>query len=90
MEIDVIVPVRREATIERLLISFSRNTVWPHAVTLVSNELDDRSVQCRGLNVRILRFQSHEYPIGDCDVALRRNVGIWASESSHPLIPSYR
>jgi hypothetical protein len=87
MDLDVIVPVRRQATVVDLLLrSFSRNTVWPHAVTLVSNELDSKQIQSHGLNLRILRFESDEYPIGWCDVALRRNVGIWASMASHILM----
>ena len=85
MEIDVIVPVRRRTTVDRLLMSFSRNTVWPHSITLVSNEFGTEKVRCHGLNVRILRFESDEYPIGSCDAALRRNVGIWASEASHVM-----
>ena len=87
MDIDVIVPVRRRARIvDRLLRSFSRNTVRPAAVLLVTNELDPADLDARGLDVRLVRFDSDTYPIGFNDAALRRNVGIWASSSSHVLM----
>jgi hypothetical protein len=81
--IDVIVPVARRRTIDELLYSFSCNTARPDLITLVSNELSAGDIQTHGLDVRLLRFDSSVYAIGSMDVALRRNVGIWASESSH-------
>jgi hypothetical protein len=83
MDIEVIVPVRRRVTIDRLLRSFSRNTVRPGAIWLVTNELDSAQVVTYDLDVRLVRFESDSYPIGFNDAALRRNVGIWASTASH-------
>jgi hypothetical protein len=83
MEIDVIVPVRRRAMIARLLQGFSRNTVRPTTISLVTNDLDAVDVGTCDLDVRLVRFESDSYPIGFHDVALRRNVGIWASTASH-------
>jgi hypothetical protein len=82
--LDVVVPAVRRATIDRLLESLARNTVRPDSVSIVSNEVDS-DLETHGLNVRLLRFRSSEYPIGDRDVALRRDVGIWSSECSHVL-----
>jgi hypothetical protein len=84
VSLDVVVPAVRRATIGRLLESLGRNTVRPDVVSIVSNEVDAR-IETHGLNVRLLRFSSSEYPIGDRDVALRRDVGIWGSECSHVL-----
>jgi predicted O-methyltransferase YrrM len=86
MGIDVIVPVRRRCTIDRLLYSFSRNTTEPDTITLISNELVADEIRTYGLNVRVLRFSSSYYPIGFCDAALRRNLGIWTSEASHVVM----
>jgi hypothetical protein len=85
MAVDVIVPVRRRATIDRLLESFARNTVRPAIIFLVTNELDAADISPRDLDVRLVRFESDSYPIGFNDVALRRNVGIWTSTASHVL-----
>jgi predicted O-methyltransferase YrrM len=85
MTVDVIVPVRRIHTLERLLWSFSLNSVRPDSVTLVSNEIDVAGLATFGLNVRVLRFASEYYPFGDLDAALRRNVGIWSSTATHIL-----
>jgi hypothetical protein len=82
VEIDVIIPLLRPDLIASLLRSFSQNTVKPDLVTLVSNEVQS-VIQAYDLKVRILRFESSEYPIGNLDVALRRNVGIWNSPCSH-------
>jgi hypothetical protein len=81
MTLDVIVPATRPSTVDRLLYSFSRNTVRPDCITLVSNEITDQ--RSYGLNVRVVSFTSEHYPIGECDVVLRRNIGIWCSECSH-------
>lgn len=84
MTLDVVVPAVRRATIGRLLESLARNTVRPDSVSIVSNEVDS-GLETHGLDVRLLRFRSAEYPIGDRDVALRRDIGIWSSECSHVL-----
>jgi hypothetical protein len=84
VSLDVIVPTVRPATIGRLLESLALNTVRPDAVSIVSNEVDG-SLETHGLDVRLLRFRSEDYPVGDRDVALRRDVGIWSSEASHVL-----
>jgi hypothetical protein len=85
MTVDVVVPAVRRATIDRLLASLARNTVRPDVVSLVSNEVD-AEIDTHGIEVRLLRFRSATYPIGDRDVVLRRNVGIWSSECSHVLM----
>ncbi len=84
MSLDVVVPALRTATIDRLLASLAQGTVRPDAVSLVSNEVPD-GLETYGLQVRLLRFRSDRYPIGDRDLALRRDVGIWCSECSHVL-----
>jgi hypothetical protein len=83
--LDVIVPAIRRGTIDRLLASLARNIVTPDVVSIVSNEVD-AAIETHGLEVRLLRLRSATYPIGDRDVALRRNVGIWSSECSHVLM----
>jgi hypothetical protein len=84
MEIEVVIPVVRPWHVEGLLYCFARNNPPPDAVTLVTNELPD-SFHTYGLHVRVIRFTSNIYPFGVCDVALRRNIGIWSSEASHVL-----
>src|SRR6478672_13385785 len=84
VSLDVVVPALRTATIDRLLASLAQGTVRPDAVSLVSNEVPD-GLETYGLQVRLLRFRSARYPIGDRDLALRRDVGIWCSECSHVL-----
>ncbi|HSS79800.1 MAG TPA: hypothetical protein VLK24_01270 [Gaiellaceae bacterium] len=85
MSLDVVVPALRTATVDRLLWSLAHNTVRPDAVSLVSNEVPD-AIETHGLEVRLVRFRSERYPIGDRDLALRRDVGIWSSECSHVLV----
>jgi hypothetical protein len=82
VKLDVVVPVTRTKTIGRLLQSLSLGTSQPDVVTLVSNEVPS-DIETFGLPVRIIRFRSEMVPIGYGDAALRRNVGIWASNSSH-------
>lgn len=82
--LDVVVPAVRRATIGRLLESLGRNAVRPDVVSIVSNEID-AAIETHGLDVRLVRFRSSEYPIGDRDLALRRDVGIWSSECTHVL-----
>ena len=83
MRIDVVVPVARRRALDGLLYSFSANTIRPDVITLVSNDLSASEVQTYGLDVRLLRFASAAYAVGSIDVALRRNIGIWASDCSH-------
>jgi len=84
-QIDVIIPaVRAAACVGKALYSLSRNSVRPQLVTVVSNELDD-DLPTHGLDVRLIRFASEHYPVGDRDVALRRDIGIWLSPCSHVL-----
>ncbi len=82
MEIDVVIPAVRVNSIPPLLYSFSRNRVRPDLITIVSNEVPS-DINTLGLKVRILRFTSRDYPIGACDVALRRDIGVWKSPCSH-------
>jgi len=84
MDLDVVIPTRRPDFIQTTLYSLSKNSVKPDYVTIVSNEVSE-GINCYGLNVRLIRFQTNYYPIGDCDVVLRRNIGIWASKCSHVL-----
>ena len=84
MSLDVVVPALRTTTIDRLLMSLAAGTVRPDAVSLVTNEVPT-GIQTYGLEVRVLRFRSERYPIGDRDLALRRDIGIWSSECSHVL-----
>jgi len=84
LTLDVIIPSVRSQTIDRLLYSFSRNSIWPDCITIVSNEVNT-DIAVYGLPVRLIRFQSADYPVGHRDVALRRNVGIWQSSCTHIL-----
>jgi hypothetical protein len=84
MTLDVIVPAMRRDTIDRLLRSFSLGTRAPDVISIVSNEVP-LQIESYGLNVRLLRFRSSVYPIGDRDLALRRDVGVWSSNCSHLL-----
>ena len=85
MSLDVVVPALRSATIDRLLSSLAAGTVRPDAVSLVSNEVQ-AGIETYGLEVRLLRFRSDRYPIGDRDVALRRAICLWSSACSHVLM----
>jgi hypothetical protein len=82
VKLDVVVPVLRTKTIGRLLQSLSLGVSQPDVVTLVSNEVA-LDTETFGLPVRVIRFSSDTVPIGQADVALRRNIGIWASSGSH-------
>ena len=82
--LEVIIPSIRVGTVERALYSLSRNSIPPDLVTVVSNEVPS-DARSHGLAVRVLRFSSEHYPIGECDLALRRNIGIWAAEHPHVL-----
>lgn len=82
--VDVVVPARRTATVPRLLRALSRGDRTPALVSLVGNEIPE-STPTYGLRVRLLRVRSDAYAVGDLDVALRRNVGAWASPCSRLL-----
>jgi hypothetical protein len=84
MELDVVIPAARPATVERALQSLSLGSRAPDAVSIVSNEVEP-ALRTFGLPVRILRFESVVYPFGVRDLALRRNVGIYASRCSHVM-----
>ena len=84
--LDIIIPAMHPAAcVANVLYSLSRNTVRPDVVSVVSNELDRDDVPSYGLTVRVIRFASEHYLVGERDVALRRNVGIWSSTCSHVL-----
>jgi hypothetical protein len=85
MEIDVVVPSIRPAGLQWVVDSLSRNRRRPDLVTIVTNELN-RDLECRGLNVRVLSFSSGQYPVGCCDLALRRNLGVWLSPCEHVML----
>ena len=82
MEVDVVIPTVRSDSVQWVLYSLSKNTVKPDLVTIVSNDIG-KDLPCYGLKVRLVQFNSTHYPIGQLDVALRRNVGIWSSPCSH-------
>ena len=84
VELDVVIPALREQSLEDALWSLAHGTVRPDLVTLVSNEAS-ADHETYGLNLRILRFRTDAYAVGESDVALRRNIGIWASPCSHVL-----
>jgi|SRR5215472_4679957 len=85
MEIDVVVPSIRPAGLQWVLDSLGRNRRRPDLVTIVTNELD-RDLECHGLDVRVLSFSSDRYPVGCCDLALRRNLGFWFSPCTHVML----
>jgi hypothetical protein len=76
--VEVVIPSLRQAEVERLVASLLLCEPAPDIVTIVSNETDGFAVR-GGSMVRLLRFKSDEYCIGEYDVALRQNVGIWAA-----------
>lgn len=67
----------------RLLESLALDIPKPDLVTIVSNEFQLRDLHPVSLDVRVLHFASDSYCIGDHDVVLRRNVGIWAARGDH-------
>ena len=79
MIIEVVIPSIRQVSVDRLLYSLANNRRKPDLVTVISNEVG--TLPSHGLNARVLRFSSEEYPYGANDVALRRNIGIWESEA---------
>lgn len=76
MKLEVIIPATRNP--HRLIYSLASGSRQPDLVTVVSNEV--RPTGLLGMKVRTLRFESEEYCVGEADVALRRNVGIFEAE----------
>ncbi len=75
--IEVIIPAMMPP--QPLIESLSLQDRRPDLVTIVSNEVF--RLDTFGLDVRIIRFASDRWCIGDSDVVLRRNIGIWSSEA---------
>ena len=84
VQLDVVIPALREETLDDALWSIAHGTVKPALVTIVSNEVAAER-ETYGLDVRVIRFRSAAYPVGDGDLALKRNIGIWASPCSHVM-----
>jgi hypothetical protein len=84
VSIEVVIPSLRQASTERLVSSLVLQTVAPDVITIVSNETQPFPVP--GSRVRLLRFSSDTYSIGEWDVALRQNVGIYATECDTLII----
>jgi len=74
--IEVIIPSRRSALIPRLLSMLAKQERRPDMVTVVSNVPVLGPVD---LPWRRLSFTSESYAIGEGDVSLRRNIGLWNS-----------
>lgn len=84
MKIDVVIPTRRPRAVLWALESLAAQSRRPDFVTLVTNEIAEPP-SVGGLRIRVLHFRSDFYPIGDRDVALRRNVGIFFSHATHVI-----
>jgi hypothetical protein len=78
MTVEVVIPSLRQAEAERLVWSLAHQTHPPDVVTVVSNET--QPFENFGGQIRLLRFSSDDYGVGDLDVALRQNAGIWETE----------
>jgi hypothetical protein len=83
MGVEVVIPGLRPRQVEMLVRSLSLQTVSPDTITVVSNEILPFEAATR---TRLLRFTSEEYGVGDFDVALRQNVGIFAAEAEIVII----
>jgi hypothetical protein len=83
--LEIVIPSIRGEAVRGALASLSRNSTKPDLVTIVTNELSGRMPH-RGYPVRVIKFRSDTYPIGDCDLALRRNIGLWWAEHPNVLI----
>jgi hypothetical protein len=87
MGVEVVIPSLRQGAVERLVDSLFLCDPPPDIVTVVSNETRPflptgaASVRCR-----LLRFSTDEYAIGELDVALRQNVGIYSAEADIIII----
>jgi hypothetical protein len=81
MVTEVVIPLCRTAILTPMLASFTWDP--PDIVTLVTNQPRELLVQERvfPFELRALRFHTTAYGQGKHDVALRRNVGAYASSS---------
>lgn len=86
MQLEVMAPAMRRDGAQRLIDSLAAQTRRPDAVTLVSNEMVAADLAWHGLNGRVLAFRSEAYAVGERDVALRGNIGIFHGTTSHILI----
>lgn len=86
MGIEVQISSIRGEAANSALASFARNTVLPDLVTIVTNELAIELPTGLGFPVRVIGFWSDTYPIGGCDLALRRNIGLWLAQESNLLL----
>lgn len=77
--IEVIIPSRRALLIPRLLLMLAKQERRPDRVTVVSNAMV--LGPAIDLSWRRLAFSSTAYPIGEGDVSLRRNVGLYKSSA---------
>ena len=84
MSIEVVVPALRQRPVEWLVSSLTLQTHPPDIITIVSNETQPFEVG--EVPVRLLRFASGAYGIGEKDVALRQNVGIYEAECEYIVI----
>jgi hypothetical protein len=81
MKIEVIIPSVGDPT--WLLWSLTQQSRPPDQITVVSNEFRPllRAFEGYESRIRALRFDSEDYPYGNRDVVLRRNIGIWESDA---------
>ena len=91
LTVEVIIPSLRQKPTERLVASLLLQTRKPDTITIVSNELQAFSVRpwwriWELSRVRLLRFESDAYCIGELDVTLRQNAGIWAAREDIVII----
>lgn len=77
--IDVVVPARRDPS--KLLWSLEHQTHPVDNVWIVSNEIERLAYRPHGMGVHLVRFSSTQYPYGELDVVLRRNLGFHLSEA---------
>jgi len=80
MKIDIVIPATRRS-VNHLLWSISQGTTLPNRVIVVTNEITNVESFSTHYPTDVVRFSSREYPIGDADQALRRNIGIWESDA---------
>lgn len=76
--IEIVIPSLRQTETERLVRSLAMGAMKPDLVSVVSNEVVAWSDP--GVPTRLLRFSSESYAIGEQDVALRQNIGIWEAQ----------
>lgn len=85
LTVEIVIPALRQKPVERLVHSLCLNTQPPDIITVVSNEVEPFPAPA-GATVRLLRFASKEYAIGEYDVALRQNCGVWAAQCDTIII----